>query len=63
MNTSDMTCIYVTLFVIYSTARLHAITHTVKCDQPIYKKDLTIINNEPIDSPLKNGIKTLMISS
>lgn len=53
MNMSDMTCIDITLLVICSTARLHAIIHTVKCDQPIYKKDLTIINNEPIDSPLK----------
>ena len=54
MNPNDMTCIYSTLSFICSTARRHLITSTVTFDQPLYWKVLTIISNEPIDSPLRS---------
>ena len=54
MDPTDVTCIYSALHFLAEQARYHNANPVVTFDQPFWWKALMIIDNEPVDSDLKN---------
>ena len=59
VNPSDATCIYSTLKFLAEHAKRHNASPVVTFDQPLWWKDLMIVDTEPVGSDLKSVVLRL----
>ena len=59
MEPGNLTCIYSTLHFVVSLAEKYAATPILTFDQPLWWKAMSIVENEPADSPLRSIVLKL----